>query len=402
MAARLIIRYRGAGQPLSWLAEDERGRVLAGPCDDVPLPAATLAGAREIVVLVPGEDVLLAETAVAARSREQLARAIPFALEDQLAEPVETLHFAVAADTARTQRVAIVRRDRMSEWLAGLAAAGVRADVMLPDVAALPASPDAPVVLVEEGRALVRLGPANAFVAASGEIAALLGHGDAPRDPDGRPRVHLHLAGADPRMPEGIAPITSNRASHALLVLATGLRAAIAPNLLSGAYAPGHRSMGARRDWRLAAMLAIALAVLGAAYQITDRIVLDRRAKALDGQMRAVYRDTFPGATRITADVRAQMQGELSRMHAGGQGAGPLALIRRVAPVVTNGTRHQLQGIEYRNGNLELLVRAPAVAALDALRESVASLPGIRVELASATTSEQGAEGRLRIREEAP
>ena len=149
-------------------------------------------------------------------------------------------------------------------------------------------------------------------------------------------------------------------------------------------------------------MLAAALVVLAVIYQVTDRLVLARRAQALDAQMRSLYRETFPGATRITADVRAQMQGELARMDSGTRGAGVLPLLERISPMLTNSTQHQLRGIEYRNRTLELLVRAPAVATLDGLRESVATLPGLDVELASATTTEQGAEGRLRIREAAP
>ena len=84
-------------------------------------------------MLVPGEDVLLAETSVAARSREQLARAVPFALEDQLAEPVETVHFAVLADSPREPGVAVVRRDRMASLARRSRAAGIRPDVSRPE-----------------------------------------------------------------------------------------------------------------------------------------------------------------------------------------------------------------------------------------------------------------------------
>ena len=118
--------------------------------------------------------------------------------------------------------------------------------------------------------------------------------------------------------------------------------------------------------------------------------------------MERTYKAAFPQATRIGANVRGQMEGELGRMRLGTQGAGALALLQRVAPVVTMGTQHRIEGIDYRNGTLELEVQAPAVAALDALREGVAQVPGIRVELIAATTGERGATGRLRVREGAP
>src|SRR5687768_18512818 len=86
----------------------------------------------------------------------------------------------------------------------------------------------------------------------------------------------------------------------------------------------------------------------------------------------------------------------------GAQGSGALALLQKVAPIVTTGTQHRIEGIEFRNGVLELEVQAPAVVALDALREGVATVPGLRVELAAATTGEKGASGRLRIQEGGP
>src|SRR5687768_17997514 len=61
----------------------------------------------------------------------------------------------------------------------------------------------------------------------------------------------------------------------------------------------------------------------------------------------------------------------------GAQGSGALALLQKVAPIVTTGTQHRIEGIEFRNGVLELEVQAPAVVALDALREGVATVPGL-------------------------
>jgi type II secretory pathway component PulL len=79
-----------------------------------------------------------------------------------------------------------------------------------------------------------------------------------------------------------------------------------------------------------------------------------------------------------------------------------LALLDRVAPVLAANTQHTLEAIDWRNGVLELGVRAADVATLDALRESVATVPGLRVELASAQADAGAARGQLRVREGAP
>ncbi|HET9484926.1 MAG TPA: type II secretion system protein GspL [Xanthomonadales bacterium] len=398
---RVVIRYRGPGAALSWLAEDERGRIVDGPhaMASAP-PRATLAGAREVVVLVPATDALVAETKLATRARDQLARAIPFALEDQLAEPVEAMHFAhVAAGDG--QLVAYVRRDTLRAWLEDLASRGIEPDVVAPESLGLPLANGRATVLIESHAALVRLGDGRAFSVEREALPAWLARCEGPRDERGRivaDVLDLTTEGSAPLLALDVADTLEG---PALPLLARGARAPL-PNFLGGGFAARHRGESTRRLWRLAAVLTVAAVLLAFGHAVTERVLLARRAAALSAEIERTYRAAFPGVTRITANPRGQMEGELRRMRVGAQGAGALALLQRVAPIVTSGTQHRIEGIEYRNGTLELEVQAPAVVALDALREGVATLPGLRVELAAATTGERGASGRLRIREATP
>jgi len=84
-------------------------------------PLETLLGltpGRRVVAFVPGVDVRLAMAQVPARQEKRILQAVPYALEDQLAEDVDTLHFAIQFD-ARGRResdpvpVAITSRARM-------------------------------------------------------------------------------------------------------------------------------------------------------------------------------------------------------------------------------------------------------------------------------------------------
>jgi general secretion pathway protein L len=143
------------------------------------------------------------------------------------------------------------------------------------------------------------------------------------------------------------------------------------------------------------------LVVLAFAHALLDWIVLRDRLATLEAAQADVYRSAFPDARRIVNPV-AQMKGELGRIAPARHGAGALPLLARVAPLVTQSTQVTLQGVDYRGGVLELAIAAPAVGTLDQLRESVSSLPDLEAELASATTTPSGAEGRLRITERGP
>lgn len=403
MSARLLIRYWAAGQPVEWGTEDERGRALAGPAHAHAPPEDAIAGAREIVVLAPTEHCLLLSANVPARGREQLLRALPFALEEQIAEPVESLGFAAVAHPSATgQLVACIGRARMRAMLEDLAQRGIRPDLLVPEAIAVPLEPGRVSALVEADRVVVRTTVDRAFVAPIEDLPAWLAACDVPRDSAGRVPVTVHsdADGDTSFLGLGIAALPANDEVPALRVLARGLRGAPVLNLLAGEFAPLHRAAPARRLWTIAGRMAVALVVLALAWLVLDRWRLARDYDAILEQMADVHRDVYPGA-RVPPDPAGRMRADL-RATGGGERGDALDLLARVAPVLGATQQNTLKQLEYRNGTLEITLLAPGVAALDAVRESLATLPGLQAELASATAVPQGAEGRVRIRSRAP
>ena len=90
MPARHLIRLL-PDRRAEWLALGRDGRVLAGPHPGMPDVRAD-----DTVVLLPSEDVLLLRAPRVAKQRRQLEQAIPYAVEDQLAAPVEQQHIVLS------------------------------------------------------------------------------------------------------------------------------------------------------------------------------------------------------------------------------------------------------------------------------------------------------------------
>src|SRR3546814_6630395 len=103
---------------------------------------------------------------VPARQPAKVLQAAPFVLEEQLAEDVDTLHFALGARQADHRwPLAIVSQTRMQAWLALLQEFAIHADAMVPDVLALQ-TPDATHcnALVDGDQVLVRSAHGSGFV----------------------------------------------------------------------------------------------------------------------------------------------------------------------------------------------------------------------------------------------
>jgi type II secretory pathway component PulL len=126
-------------------------------------------------------------------------------------------------------------------------------------------------------------------------------------------------------------------------------------------------------------------------------LVEQQRREALRAQMTQVFSQALPAA-RMTADPAAQLAAEMGRLQrAGGAQGGPFAVLAAVAPRISQGSRYRLAALDWRLGTLELEIATADVAALDALRESLAAA-GLAVELTGVTPAEAGVRGRLRVR----
>src|ERR1700722_2764843 len=151
MADWLIIRLpRTPAEQASWIVADARGVAIEAPAGG-PLNLAQPAAADlHVCVRVPGTDVLMMEPELTTKAGAKLAQMVPYALEEQLAEDIDELHFAIGrrgadsarrtGDAARTP-VAVVARALMDEWLGAVQAAGIVPESMYADADFLPGDP---------------------------------------------------------------------------------------------------------------------------------------------------------------------------------------------------------------------------------------------------------------------
>ena len=395
MSDQLLIRLQADGQ-LAWLAQDAQGRALSGA--NIGAPAqATIAGARHVVVLVPSEQVVLLETDAVSARRAQLAKAVPFALEDQLASPVEELHFALAEHVAGARLgVAVVARAALRGWIETLAQLGIRADAVVPDSLALAPPGEGATVLIEPARALLRWGPAHGCVCETAALAQWLAV-IAPAT------VQVHDFRQAPRLelPVEVARY-HERQSDPLALFAAALAREPAINLLQGEFAPNHRHVPAQKLWRRAGLLAAAGVILALAYAAGDYLRLKRESDRLEQAQHDALRATLPELGDVAGDPRQLMQSALTRMRGDSATGGLLPLLGRIGPVLSATTRVSLKSMEYRNATLELGLRAPDVPTLDLVREQLANISGLKAEVTAATTSDKGVDGRLRISGDKP
>src|SRR5699024_9416755 len=116
-----------------------------------------------VVLLVPGTDVLLWKANVPGVRGQKLRQALPYSLEDDVAQDVDSLHFAMGGTTDEGERnVAVAARQLMDEWLNPLREHGIEPDAIYPEMFGVPEPSDENpgwTILLDDELILARTGP---------------------------------------------------------------------------------------------------------------------------------------------------------------------------------------------------------------------------------------------------
>ncbi|HLZ98770.1 MAG TPA: type II secretion system protein GspL, partial [Steroidobacteraceae bacterium] len=96
MAHTLLLRLPASGQEdTEWLTIDDAGAPVTARQRGPLSLAAAVGRAAKVIVVAPATHILLAEPELPPGSGVRLARAVPFALEEQLTEDIDQLVFAL-------------------------------------------------------------------------------------------------------------------------------------------------------------------------------------------------------------------------------------------------------------------------------------------------------------------
>ena len=135
---------------------------------------AAQVGSDRLLLVAPGETISLIEAKVPGRQRSARLKALPFALEDNLAADVEELHFAVGEFTDATIPVATVDHKTLQAWLDSCAQAGLSPHAIIPEPLLLPYEEHSWSLLLDDNRAVVRTGRWSGFTTDQSELDMLL------------------------------------------------------------------------------------------------------------------------------------------------------------------------------------------------------------------------------------
>lgn len=373
-------------------ADDTNGQ--SGSAAELPASIRSL----PVHVWTPPADTLLTRAAVPTRSRARILQALPYALEDQLLDEPEALHFAYVRETDGTLAVAVTQRARLNIWLDTLKNAGIRVVSLCPANLSLPLYADTWTAAFVEKELWVRTGTYSAFVT----FAAV--------DPLPLLAAALKEAGEQNHAPQRLlvfsAPsdFDTNSWSTALEVPVDvdtrDVRETSPPplNLLQADFSPAAQLRQTLRPLRPALIMLLVWLIAVTGIDVVQWLRLRHQHAVYTAEMREIFQRSFP-EVKAVLDPAAQMRQQIEALQSRGGGpADLLPLLTRVAPTLKDqAARAKLQSLKYGERSLTLELTLPNYQALDSVKNALETA-NLDVEILAANGRGDEVDGRLRIR----
>ncbi len=417
MSEYLVIRLAAEQDDVQWVLTDRDGRRRGTPSAGSLEQAAAAAAQHAVIVLVPATDVLLTTTSLPSRSAAKIRAALPYALEENLAEDVENLHFAIGKKQDNGQiPVAVVATTKLAAWLHRLKDAGIEAQILAAENHGLSKIPGTLSVLVDDGSvlfndggdvefALENLKPSDVLVIAGklGEVQQeddeKTGHLVVFCSPEGNEKLshdwialrhELHSVDVNV-LPDGV-----------MSKLAVTVAAGNGINLLQGQFGKKTEYGPLLRPWGIAATLLLSLALLAVVFKGASFYQLQRDETRLRAQFNAEYRLLQPADSREIVDPIATVQ---SLRRSAGTSAEPavfLPSLYELGGALAGTSGAKIEAISYRAGVIDLRLTASDVATLDNIQKAVSASGRFQASIQSTDQVADKIAGRIQIRKAGP
>ena len=387
---------------MQWAVADDRGSLVSDPAAGTLAEASAAVEGRRSTLVVPGNDVLLAEALVPGGSQARALQAIPFALEEQLADDVEKLHFALGSkDRDDNYPVAIIDRSTMDTISEQCQEAGLRPTSIVPETLALPMLEAIDfdevswTALLDEDQAVIRLNGYKGFATDNSVASFMLEGAKGDLAEDASPLLTIYTTDPETNLvvPGGVDTELRDCESR-LALYAEGLTSEPNINLLQGSYNPKTQFDKTWKPWRWTAALAAVLVGTLFASKWFDYRALKAEESYIDGEIATAFESALPGVRMQRP--RRQIQDALS-----GNGTGNVSnftnQLAEIAASLSTQPQTKVRTIGFRNGSFDLDLNTDAVPTMDALKSELSKRGALELTLRSSNREKDTVRARVRI-----
>ena len=361
----------------------------------------SLAKGRKVVLLLPNSEVVLTTVNIPSKNKKQLHQAIPYALEDTLAEDIENLHFAIHQKTVLgDSHVAIINRDRLDFFIDLLRKKSIPVHFILPLLLAQPFQQKGwsilqqPTNLNGNQPVTVRLSEFDGFTCDKNLLPLFLTEQLEKSSPEVlTSNIEIN------EIPEDLQALTLVKADPSV-VQYKSIESALPLNLLTGFVSHKKESNFNWKAWRPPIVLASLVTATGLGILGWQNNVLQQEKMQLNQKMDDLFLSVFPesritavgqSADRMSINLKELKKGVVEIVES------PLPLISNIAPLLKSYKDLTLKEIRYQENALMMVMQSPNLTRIEAFKKEAATKSKLKVSVKSSTTTANKVEAILII-----
>lgn len=393
------------------MAEPILARILDGMDDlyewsDLAETAATQQGSLQqlaqaaadtaLILLLPATEVLLLELNLPISSHRQLNKALPYALEDYLANDVETYHWVWSKQPGDKVAIAAIAHQKLASRLRCFNEAGIKLQGVYAETLFVPIHENTVSVVLDRNRAIVRFSPWRGGGVDRDFLPAFIA---STLTEHSKIQLWHSQPCADLNWPSQLT-VNSEAIDSTLSLLRPGQKNEL--NLLAGIYSPDRPGKIRWKTWLPAATLMLLAALVQYGTALNSYRHSQTQLAELENSNRQLFRQTFPQIKRIV-NIKAQAEQELLalRKHRGNGGSLYLRLLYQSAQILSQDGVLQLQALDFAGGVLSLHLTGTGIAQIENFKQLMEKNPGVKVNIQSAETGNNGLSAHIDISEQA-
>lgn len=359
---------------------------------------------KKVYLLLDASFVSIDSLNIPSNNRSKQLQAIPFAMEDDLAEDIDDTHFAIGKnDSDNRLPVIAINCQRLQDILELFAKYGITPEVVSADSLALPGTPEKWCILLDKERVLIKTGHTQAHCCDQENLPTILNA--IVEQADNPPSLTSLYHKADDELPEDLLaqcnlethPKTFQ--NHPLEVFVQHLNNTHELNLLQGEFAPKRESsLGWLLPWKAAAILAFVWISLHLTYASIISHQLSADNLELSRQIEREFKRAVPEARKMT-NMQKRVERKLKDLKSTSGShseTGFLKLLDKTASILVGQKSIDIKAAVYRNNYIDIDLSSKSLQEIEQLKTKLDKVPGITSVL-STTVEKQSVKGRLRL-----
>ena len=359
----------------------------------------SLTRGRRVLLLIPNKEVVLTSINIPSKNKKQLLQAVPFALEDTLAEDIEDLHFAVHQDKADdTSQVAIINRSVLGKHLVNARSHGIAVHFVLPEILTQKNHTKGWSLIYnnnnEEETVNVRLSDYDGFSCNGSMLEMFVSEQLEKRKPE-----FIYSNIEKQHLPPSLQDVPSEIIDSGLIHYKS-IRNALPLNLVTNFVATSNAPTINWKAWRPVAILGGLLASVWISIFIWQNSFLQKQSDQLSQQMVQLFKTSFPEKTRVDGGVaatRMKIELDILKKNTGKTIDSPLPLLSTVSPLLKQYKDMTLKEVRYQENELSLIMQSPSLTRLETFKKDAAEKNKLKVDIKSSTTTSNKVEATLII-----